>query len=127
MIKSAFRIAVMTRLSSKSFNLMGSETLGISEVQDQSSPYYGRIPIPPLLDAQIDFLWMAMMDKLKKPVLAELKRKMMGRKREHWYEIFIVTLILLANLEFVYENQNRQLERYCEEVSFVIGLRIPDA
>ena len=116
MIKGALEIAAITRLCAKSFNITGTERLGIAAVEDPESPYHGRIPIPPLLDAQLDHLWIAKMKKIKKKVLSELKSKIMSRKREHWYSIFLTTLILVTNLEFLYQNQNRQLERYCQHV-----------
>lgn len=116
MLQGALKISIVTRLASKSFNLIGPETLGISKVQDPTSPYDGRIPIPPLLDAQIDYMWMEKMNKLKTKVLSELKTRIMGRKRKDWYMIFLTTLVILSNLEFIYQNQNRQLERYCEKV-----------
>jgi hypothetical protein len=116
MIDGALKIAVLTRLAGKSFNITGHETLGIAPVDDIASPYHGRIPIPPLLDAQIDQIWMGMMMKLRKKVLSELRAKIMSRDKKLWYEIFLTILVLLVNLEFMYQNQNRQLQRYCMEV-----------
>lgn len=116
LVHEALTLCIMTRLLSKSFNLTGKETLSIPEVDDPVSPYFGRRPIPPLLDAQIDQLWMQIMKKIKKNLLSELKRKIMGRRKEDWYQNFLTLLILIANLEFVYAVQNDQLNRYCLKV-----------
>jgi hypothetical protein len=117
-IHDALTICIITRLASKSFNLTGKETLGIGKVDDPVSPYYGRMPIPPLLDAQIDQIWMEKMGRIKKKMLSELKKKIMGRKHEDWYHIFLTLFVLIANLEFIYQVQNDQLNRYCLNVSY---------
>ena len=120
MVHGALALCVITRLASKSFNITGDETLGISKVEDPQSPYYNRKPIPPFLDAQIDHIWMAKMSKVKKTVLSELKKRVFAtreKKRENWYPIFLTIFVLTWNLEFLFQNQNRQLERYCEKAS----------
>lgn len=118
MVHGALALCVITRLASKSFNITGDETLGIPKVEDPQSPYYNRKPIPPLLDAQIDRIWIAKMSKVKKKVLSELKKRVFAtreKKRENWYPIFLTIFVLTWNLEFLFQNQNRQLERYCEK------------
>ncbi|OCL09703.1 hypothetical protein AOQ84DRAFT_220524 [Glonium stellatum] len=92
MVHGALSLCVITRLASKSFNIAGDESLGISEVEDPQSPYYNRKPIPPLLDAQIDHILMTKMSKVKKKVLSELKRRVFAtreKKRENWYPVFL--------------------------------------
>ncbi len=107
----------MSRLASKSFNIYGTKTLGIGREWDPECPYYNRIPIPPLLDAQIDSLWMDKMAALKKKVLTELRAMIAQRGQKHWLVIFLTILILIFNLEFIYQNQNQQTKHYHEIVS----------
>lgn len=116
-IKGALKLSVLSRLASKSFNIFGDETLGIRPEEDAQCPYYGRTPIPPLLDAQIDFLLMEKMKDLKKSVLSGLRRMIAGQGRKHWFKIYLTILVLLLNLESVYQNQARQIDRYREPVS----------
>lgn len=119
-LKSALLITVISRLVSKSFNIMGSESLGIEAQTDPESPYYGRIPIPPLLDAQIDRIWMDKMVTLKECALSDLNRMIFDKKRqENWYMVFLTTLILLYNIETVYQHQCIQKKRYQDNVSSV--------
>ncbi|CAF9928416.1 MAG: hypothetical protein ALECFALPRED_004053 [Alectoria fallacina] len=113
-LKNALRISVMSRLASKSFNIYGAITLGIQQEQDPDCPYYNRIPIPPLLDAQLDSLWMTKMAVLRKKVLTELRAMIAQRGRKHWLMIFLTILVLLFNLEFLYQNQNEQTNHYQE-------------
>ena len=87
---------------------------------DPHCPYYGRRPIPPLLDAQLDLMLMEKMEQLKKSVLSELRRMIAGTSRKHWFKIYLIMSVLLFNLECVYQNQCRQIERYQECVSFTV-------
>lgn len=114
MLRGALDIAIMTRLAMRSFNITGPETLGIDWVEDPQSPYYRRIPIPPLLDAQLDHLWMGKMSGRRKLVLSQLKKLIMDKtkRRENWYMIFLTILVLLSNLELIYRNQYQQRQRY---------------
>lgn len=113
MLKGALDIAILSRLISKSFNLIGTETFGLSPVTDPESPYYRRIPLPPFLDAQLDDLMMRKMKKIQKKTLVELKDTMLGsNKRKDWLMIFLTTFVLNLNLEFIYQNQVRQMKRY---------------
>lgn len=93
--------------------------LGFPRLRIHHRPTMGEFQSPPVLDAQIDQIWMAKMKKLKKKVLAELKMKILGRDRKDWYPTFLTTFTLISNLETLYENQNRQLVRYCEKVCIV--------
>lgn len=102
----------------RSFNITGPQTLGIDRVDDPESPYCGRIPIPPLLDAQLDHLWMGKMFGTRKSMLSQLKMMIMDKtkRRQNWYMIFLTILVLLSNLETIYQNQYQQRERYGKTV-----------
>lgn len=108
-------MSILSRLASKSFNIFGQETLGIQQEQDPDCPYYNRIPIPPLLDTQIDFLLMDKMEIWRGQVLSELRRMIAGQGRNHWFKIYLTISVLLFNLESVYQNQRRQIKRYQEQ------------
>lgn len=118
MLQGALNVSMITRLSSKSFNIAGPETLGVVPIQDTDSPYFGRIPIPPLLDAQIDQLWMRKMERIKKRVLSKLKKTIQSPdKRQNWFTIFLTVTVLLSNLEYLYQRQHEQIKRYSGTVS----------
>ena len=114
------KIVTITRLIRQSFNIAGSETLGFEEIDDPDSPYYGRVPIPKVLDAQLDELWMSKMSILRKQTLKELDKMILPGKsrKENWYNIFLTTLILLYNMEVIYQNQHEQRERYQTHVGW---------
>jgi hypothetical protein len=116
MIGQALRICILTRLCSRSFGITGQERLGIAEVTDVQSPYFGRVPVPPILDAQIDELWRAHMIRSKKALLSKLKASIFARRRDAWLEIFLTIFILLSNIEFCYRQKCGQLRRHVSAV-----------
>jgi hypothetical protein len=67
----------------------------------------------------MDLIYRDLMQPSKKKLLSELKAKMLSKsyRREYWYEIFLTTVILLNNIEYLYNRQNDQYSRYCEQVS----------
>lgn len=111
-IKDALKLSIMSRLASKSFNIFGEQTLGIRREQDPDCPYYNRIPIPTLLDAQLDCLLMDKMTVLRKKVLSALRCTITGQGRKHLPKIYLLISVLLFNLESVDRNQRRQIKRY---------------
>ena len=120
-IKTALHLSILSRLASKSFNIYGPETLGIRQEMDPECPYYGRRPMPPLLDAQLDHMLMDKMEQLKRSVLSELRRMIAGHGRKRWFKIYLIMSVLLFNLECVYQNQCRQIHRYQEHVSCTLA------
>ena len=111
----------MTRLISKSFNILsGHEALGLGPVADPSSPLHGRIPIPPMLDAQMDSILMGFMKSRQRHGLSKLKALMMSHSKENWFMIFLTIIVLLSNLEFLFEHQMEQKRRYGTTVSSLL-------
>ena len=111
----------MTRLISKSFNISsGHEALGLGPIADPSSPLHGRIPIPPMLDAQMDSILMDFMRSRQRRGLSKLKALMMSHSKENWFMIFLTIIVLLSNLEFLFEHQIEQIRRYGNTVSSLV-------
>lgn len=69
-----------------------------------------------MLDAHLDDIWRDILSKQKKKPFAELKRKVLSKKRRQWLETFLAILILLQTLEFSYQHQIHQLERHRKAV-----------
>ncbi|KAN0090060.1 hypothetical protein V8E51_018639 [Hyaloscypha variabilis] len=112
MLLLSLHIACMTRMASRSFGIRGEEDLGIQLETNPHSPYVGRKPVPIMIDREMDLIWRFLMEKKRKLVLAELKRKILGRKRVHWFEIYLTVFTLMTNLEFCYQHQVTKLRRH---------------
>jgi hypothetical protein len=86
--------------------IVGDETLGIAKVEDTRFPIYGQVPVPSVLDFQIDTIAIHLMLKLIKSVVSRLKKIIYGRRnKEKWYEVYLTCFILLGCLEKVYSLQ----------------------
>ncbi|CAG9936222.1 unnamed protein product [Clonostachys rosea f. rosea IK726] len=101
-------ISKHTFLEAKRFAviIVGDETLGIAKVEDTRFPIYGQVPVPSVLDFQIDTIAIHLMLKLIKSVVSRLKKIIYGRRnKEKWYEVYLTCFILLGCLEKVYSLQ----------------------
>jgi hypothetical protein len=117
MISDSLKISIMTRMYCGGFSITGEERLDIRMVTDQASPYFGRVPLPPILAAQIDEIWKANMMKRKKKMLSQLKAKILSCKLHDWLEVFLTIFAILSNLEFSYHQKCSQLRRHTQAVS----------
>lgn len=126
MLSNALQVAVLSRLASKTFSIRGEKDLGIPSDEHPLSPYLGRKPVPVMVDREMFLTWLYLMNKKQKVVLAQLKRKIMLRKRELWFEIFLTVFVLMSNLEFCYQHQVRKLKLHQDAaVSPHLYRRIP--
>jgi hypothetical protein len=81
--------------------MVGPETLGMSPDANPNCPYHDRIPVPPIVDLQIDLV---VINALLKPELKSIL-KMLKTMLEssdpwtNWFEIYLAYFILLHNVE----------------------------
>nr|RBQ88733.1 hypothetical protein FVER53263_06550 [Fusarium verticillioides] len=100
LVKDSLRLWAGSRLTELPWMICGEHTLGQIPVQDLECPRSGTIPIPPIMDTQMDHLVIKnIMTPLRQKILAGLQKKIMENKRENWYEIYLTTFVLLSNME----------------------------
>ncbi|KAL9565719.1 hypothetical protein ACKAV7_009901 [Fusarium commune] len=100
LVKDSLRLWAGSRLTELPWMICGDNTLGQIPVQDLECPRTGTIPIPPIMDTQMDHLVIKnIMTPLRQRILAGLQSKIMEKKRENWYEIYLTTFVLLSNME----------------------------
>ena len=120
MLYHALDICILAKLCSTTLKIPDdgrAESLGIPRIVDPAGwRHYGRRPTPVMLDAQIATIWMGIMGKARKRLLSELKKKILGRKRENWYIIYLTTFIILWNLEYIYEHQKERVDLFSKKV-----------
>jgi hypothetical protein len=90
---------VTIRMTTRSVRITGTETLGMSsELMDKSSGMHGKIPIPPVLGAQMQLI---LNHKLQAPlrskILTRLQKLTLEQKPDNWFCIYLCTFILLHN------------------------------
>lgn len=92
-------------------SVTGSETLGIVE---QNFDEFGKSgysqydrdgqdrPLPFSIDHQIDVSLLLAAQEYQKRFVKELNQKIFQKGEKPWYEIFLATYVMLANLEYVH-------------------------
>ncbi|KAM4059049.1 hypothetical protein HRG_008080 [Hirsutella rhossiliensis] len=94
---------VSIRLSTTSGFLVGDESLGMpNNILDETSPDAGKIPMPPVLGAQLDLVLIHhIQTKLRREMLEILQKMILKNKQMTWFVTYLVTLILLHNTALI--------------------------
>ncbi len=73
----------------------------MSRDENPSSPYHDRIPVPPIVDLQIDLIVInEILQKELKKILQMLKMMLESSDRwNNWFEIYLAYFVLLHNVE----------------------------
>ena len=78
----------------------GEDTLGVERISDQTNPRNGKIPIPPMMDTQLDQVVIAeVLEPLKKKLLERFEAKIALNLPEDWFEIYLSSFIILNHVE----------------------------
>jgi hypothetical protein len=101
LVERALKLWVGCRFIEKPWSITGSERLGMCRDENPNCPYHDRIPVPPIVDLQIDLIVIneLLQPKLKK-ILQTLKTMLEGSDPwNDWFQIYLACFILLHNVE----------------------------
>jgi hypothetical protein len=104
MLHNTLKLWSSIRMSTKSWEIVGDDTLGISRsiIDDLTSPLHGKIPLPPVMGAQLDsILIYQIQTPLRRRVLDDLQRYTLEKRLDNWLLTYLVSFILLHNLSLV--------------------------
>lgn len=104
LISSTLDLWMSVRLTTKSFEIVGDDTLDMSRdlIQDQDNPLHGKIPLPPVMGAQIDSVLIHQIQPhLRRRTLEELQKMTQEKKQKTWLTTYLVTFILLHNIALI--------------------------
>lgn len=101
LLERALKFWVCCRFIEEPWSIVGSETLGMTYDTNPSCPYSDRIPVPPIVDLQIDLV---VINELLKPELKTILKMLKtmlesGKPWTNWFEIYLAYFILLNNVE----------------------------
>jgi hypothetical protein len=87
----------------RSERICGKDTLGMpSDMMDRSSPMHGKIPITPVMGAQIDvILIQGILAPLRGMILEQLQKLVLAHKPQNWLCIYFCIFILLHNCSLI--------------------------
>ncbi|TLS24853.1 hypothetical protein PpBr36_08631 [Pyricularia pennisetigena] len=103
LLKSTLELWMSIRLTTNSFEIVGEETLGMpQDIMDETSPLCGKIPLPPVLGAQLDSILIHQIQaKFRHDTLELLQKMTQENKARTWLTTYLVTFILLHNIALV--------------------------
>lgn len=99
-----------TRMIERFWLICGEDKLGIPPLQFdigpcRRNPHVEAAPVTPLMDTQLDELAVTkVLIPLRAKFLRLLKEKTLAKKKEHWYEIYLASFIILHNFERILQH-----------------------
>ena len=119
MLRNVLSLWFAIRHTTASEYLCGSETLGMTpEQNDRSYPLFGKIPIAPVMGAQLELiLTLEVLRPLRNEVLKQLQKMMDANKAKYWFTIYLSCFILLHSCSLAtkwhYDYSRRNGEKVC--------------
>ncbi|KAH0846249.1 hypothetical protein FOPE_11559 [Fonsecaea pedrosoi] len=105
LLRAAVRLWMGARFLAAPRSLRGRETLGWEPIQDPTAHDKDYIPIPPMLDYQIDTCTINWMQEVTKTMLKELWKALLRKNKGDWFLVFLIIFVPLNTAEIAYEAQ----------------------
>lgn len=120
LLQDTFRLWMSVRLTTKSVFIVGEERLGMSQdILDETSPTPGRVPLPPVMGAQLDLILIHhIQSQLRRQVLEKLEKLVSKRKHNTWMITYLVTFVLLHNTSLITAHDAGYARKHAMKVSF---------
>jgi hypothetical protein len=114
-------------MTTRSERICGEDTLGMpTDMMDQSSSMHGKIPITPVMGAQIDVIVIqGIMVPLRAQILEQLQKLVLANKPHNWFCIYLCIFMLLHNCSLItkqdvsYARKHGLKVRISERVTFM--------
>ncbi|KAI1431146.1 hypothetical protein GGR50DRAFT_106078 [Xylaria sp. CBS 124048] len=100
LLRKALQLWMAVRMTTKSTFIVGEETLGMSpDIMDETSPLRGKIPLPPVMGAQIELVLIhQIQSNLRREMLENLQSMTQANKQQTWFTTYLITFMLLHNV-----------------------------
>ena len=124
LLSDTLELWMAVRLTTRSFEIIGQETLDMpSDILDETSPSWGKIPIPPVMGAQLDSVLIHQIQhSLKHNVLDNLQKMISDNKTHTWFTTYLVTFILLHNAALVIKHDASYARKHGMKVCFELDI-----
>ncbi|KAK4152150.1 hypothetical protein C8A00DRAFT_44744 [Chaetomidium leptoderma] len=100
LVADALSLWAISRMIEIPWQMCGPDTLGVSPVGNTTSPHYQRIPIPPMMDTQLDQIVIQfILTPLRDRLIQKFERLISPAKPEAWWEVYLSAFILLNHIE----------------------------
>ncbi|KAG0645688.1 hypothetical protein D0Z07_8715 [Hyphodiscus hymeniophilus] len=101
LVERALKLWVCCRFIEEPWSIVGAEKLGMTTDADPNCPYSDRIPVPPIVDLQIDLIVINELLKPELKIILKMMKTMLESSKpwKDWLEIYLSYFILLHNVE----------------------------
>ncbi|ETS87577.1 hypothetical protein PFICI_01405 [Pestalotiopsis fici W106-1] len=108
LLSKAFRLWMAIRMTTKSTLIVGDERLGMdANIMDDTSPIKGKIPLPPVMGAQIELILIGQLQtKWRREMLDQLQTMTQQNNHSTWLTIYLTTFILLHNVSLLCQHDH---------------------
>ncbi|KAK0392849.1 hypothetical protein NLU13_2343 [Sarocladium strictum] len=108
-----FQLWMVVRFSTMSTWIVGEETLGMSRNILDTSPNPGRIPLPPVLGAQLDSVLIhEFQESIRHKLLRQLDKAFRKYKHPNWLVMYLVSFILLHNAALITAHDAKYAQKH---------------
>jgi hypothetical protein len=103
LLQHTFKLWMAIRFSTRSYFIVGDDTLGMpQDILDETSSTPGKIPMPPVLGAQLDLVLIHhIQSHLRRLVLDKLEKLIAKRHLNTWMATYMAIFILLHNASLI--------------------------
>ncbi|KAK4033830.1 hypothetical protein C8A01DRAFT_19292 [Parachaetomium inaequale] len=100
LVADSLDLWAISRMIEIPWQMCGPDTLGVDLVTDPTSPQRGRVPIPPMMDTQLDQIVIQfILTPLRERVVEKFEQLITPAKRDAWWEVYLSAFILLNHIE----------------------------
>jgi hypothetical protein len=100
LVADALDLWAISRMIEIPWQMCGEDTLGVERVKDKGSPHFGKIPIPPIMDTQLDqVVIQRILKPLRQSVVDKFEHMITPAKPEAWWEVYLASFVLLNHIE----------------------------
>lgn len=118
-LRKALHLWMAVRMTTRSTFIVGEETLGMThDIMDESSPLNGKIPLPPVMGAQIELVLIHQIQStLRREILDHLQTMTHANKQQTWFVTYLITFILLHNVALLCQHDEGYAKKHGMKVS----------
>jgi hypothetical protein len=113
MVRDALHLLAISRMIERDWSVTGPETFGLPQVGDMDCPWFGKVPVTPMMDTGLDQIVIQdFLMPLRRNILSELQEQMQGKRRQDCFEIILTVFIMATNTEWLLRHSRRNALRY---------------
>ncbi|KAI1312430.1 hypothetical protein F5Y03DRAFT_381704 [Xylaria venustula] len=119
LLNKALQLWMAVRMTTKSTVIVGEETLGMTpDIMDETSSLRGKIPLPPVMGAQIELVLIhQIQSSLRREMLENLQAMTQANKQHTWFTTYLITFILLHNVALLCQHDASYARKHGMKVS----------